>query len=267
MEQAPGDSRQKDIDIERLETSLGYRFGDSGVLLTALTHRSYVNEREGERLRHNEALEFLGDAVLGFLVSAHIFRLYPNLTEGELSKMKAYLVSAAGLVRMAEAIRLGDYLLLSRGEDKTGGRGKRAILVDAYEAVVGAIYIDGGVEAAAAFVDKQLVPALEAMDLLQLTCGDFKSALQEKLHVIGLPEPDYRVVDTVGPDHRKIFVVSLSVRGKVVAKGEGRTKKEAQQAAAREALADWKSWAPELEAGRPAEDASGFEIGGPSAAG
>jgi ribonuclease-3 len=219
-----------------LENLLGYQFKDQRLLSQALTHRSYVNEHEEQKLRNNESLEFLGDAVLGFLISARIFEHYPELTEGELSKIKAYLVSAANLVKLAEGIHLGDYIRLSRGEEKTGGRSKRAIIVDAYEAIIGAIYLDSGVDAASDFVGRQIEIFLEDLDIRQLTYGDFKSALQEQLHDLGRSEPVYRVVDELGPDHRKTFVVQVEVDGEVIAESSGNTKKEAQQAAAQLAL-------------------------------
>jgi ribonuclease III len=219
-----------------LEVIIGYSFRNKDLLLQALTHRSFVNEHEADKLRHNESLEFLGDSVLGFLISSRIFQNYPELTEGELSKMKAYLVSAANLVKLAEGIRLGEFVRLSRGEEKTGGRSKRAIVVDAYEAIIGAIYLDGGVEAASDFVNRQVEAFLEGQDLKQLTYGDYKSALQEHLHNLGRPEPVYRVVDEIGPDHKKTFVVQVMNRNEVIAESSGRTKKEAQQSAARLAL-------------------------------
>jgi ribonuclease-3 len=222
--------------LETLEGRLDYRFKDPSLLLRALTHRSFVNEQENAPPSHNESLEFLGDAVLGFLVSSRIFNRCPELNEGELSKIKAFLVSAVNLVHLAERIRLGDHLRLSRGEEKTGGRGKRAILADAFESVIGAIYLDGGVEAAAAFVDRQIDDCVDGVDLRHLTYGDFKSALQERLHHLARPEPVYKVVNEIGPDHRKTFVVQVSVGDLVVAEASGRTKKEAQQAAARIAL-------------------------------
>lgn len=222
--------------LRDLEDVLGYSFKNEALLSQALTHRSFVNENEKENLRNNESLEFLGDAVLGFLISSRIFNHYPDLTEGELSKIKAYLVSAANLVRLAEDIHLGDFVCLSRGEEKTGGRKKRAIIVDAYEAVIGAIYLDGGVEAASDFVGRQVDSFLEGLDLGKLTYGDFKSALQEQLHNQGRPEPIYRVVDEIGPDHKKTFVVQVVIQDEVVAESTGSTKKQAQQSAARLAL-------------------------------
>ena len=222
--------------LRDLEEVLGYRFKDEALLSQALTHRSFVNENEKEDLRNNESLEFLGDAVLGFLISSRIFRRFPDLTEGELSKIKAYLVSAANLIRLAEDIHLGDFVRLSRGEEKTGGRKKRAIIVDTFEAIIGAVYLDGGVEAASDFVGRQVDSFLAELDPGQLTYGDFKSALQEQLHNLGRPEPIYRVVKEIGPDHKKTFVVQVVIQGEVVAQSTGRTKKEAQQSAARLAL-------------------------------
>jgi ribonuclease-3 len=160
--------------LPAFEERLGHRFADRQLLARALTHRSFVNEHEAAGLAHNESLEFLGDAVLGFLISARIFRRFPDLKEGDLSKIKAYLASAVNLVTLAENVRLGEFLRLSRGEEKTGGRKKRAILVDAYEAVIGAIFLDGGVDAAAGFVDREIGPLLEALDVQELTYGDFK---------------------------------------------------------------------------------------------
>lgn len=219
-----------------LEELIGYSFQDRSLLIRAMTHRSYVNEHEGQGLRSNESMEFLGDAVLGFIVSARIFDRFPDLNEGELSKIKGFLVSAVNLMVLAQKIDLGSFLCLSRGEEKTGGRKKRAIVVDAYEALLGAIYLDGGIEAAGSFLEKQIGGLLHSLDLHQLTYGDFKSALQEQLHDMGRSDPSYRVVDEIGPDHRKVFVVEVVVGKEVIARSSGRTKKEAQQEAARMAM-------------------------------
>ncbi len=242
------DSPVSDTSLQDLEDLLGYRFHNRFLLIQALTHRSFVNDPGGvsdsrgieepgrENLKNNESLEFLGDSVLGFIISARIFQLHPDLNEGELSKIKAYLVSAANLVLLAKGIRLGDFIYVSRGEEKTGGRKKRAILVDAYEAIIGAIYLDGGVEAASDFIERQIDPFLQTLDIRQLTYGDFKSALQEYLHNLGRPEPVYRVIDELGPDHKKTFVIQVLIDEAVVAEASGKTKKEAQQSAARLAL-------------------------------
>jgi len=222
--------------LAELESLMGYHFRGQTLLQRALTHRSFAHEHESQAIAHNESLEFLGDAVLGFLVAARIFGRFPDRSEGELSKIRAYLVSAASLVQLAESIRLGEFLLIGRGEEKTGGRKKRAMLVDAFEAILGAIYLDGGIETAAGFLDRQIADLLNSLDLRQLTYGDFKSALQEQLHGMGRPEPLYQVVDEIGPDHRKVFVVEVRIGDRILARSSGRTKKEAQQAAARMAL-------------------------------
>ncbi|MDR1728735.1 MAG: ribonuclease III [Acidobacteriota bacterium] len=221
---------------DALEGRLGYHFRDRLLLRQALTHRSYVHEHEEQGLRHNEALEFLGDAVLGFLISSRIFRRYPESNEGDLSKMKAYLVSATNLMKLAKAIRLGECVLLSRCEEKTGGRHKRNIVADAWEAILGAIFLDGGVLAASEFLNHQMKDCIEEIDLDKLTARDFKSALQERLHDLGRSEPVYRVVNELGPDHEKTFVIQAVVDGEVVAEASGGTKKAAQKAAAQLAL-------------------------------
>lgn len=236
MTEQPGENSAQAESLPELESLLIYRFKDPSLLLRALTHRSYVNEREGEGIQHNESLEFLGDAVIGFLVGSRIFHRFPNLSEGDLSKIRAYLVSAANLLHLAQDLRLGSYIRLSRGEEKTGGRNKRAIVVDAFEAIVGAIYLDGGIHAAAAFLERQMRGYIDSVDEGRLTYGDFKSVLQERLHDLGRPEPVYRVVDEIGPDHRKTFVVQVKIAGQVISQAAGRTKKEAQQEAARLAL-------------------------------
>jgi ribonuclease-3 len=231
----------RQVEISELEEALGYRFKEIALLREALTHRSFVNEREGESLQHNESLEFLGDAVLGFLVSDRIFRLFPKRAEGELSKAKAHLVSAGNLVRLAETVKLGEFLRLGRGEEKTGGRKKRAILADAFEALLAAVYLDGGIQAADGLTGRLLAPCLEGLDPEQPFFGDFKSALQEQLHDLGRPAPAYQVVDEIGPDHRKTFVVQVIVDRRVVAQAPGSSKKEAQLEAARLALETIKS--------------------------
>jgi ribonuclease-3 len=233
----PSETRvTQEESLSDFESLLGYRFANRDLLIRALTHRSFVNETEIDGLKHNESMEFLGDAVLGFVVSSRIYQRFPDLSEGELSKIKAYLVSATNLVHLAEKIQLGRFLRLSRGEEKTGGRNKRALLVDAYEATLGAIYLDGGVDAVVRFLDSQVGQSLEELDLGQFIYGDFKSALQERLHDLGRPEPHYRVVNEIGPDHKKTFVVQVVVQDRMISEAAGRTKKEAQQEAARLAL-------------------------------
>jgi ribonuclease-3 len=241
MSETPENNQPSEESFARLEALLGYEFRDKSLLTRALTHRSFVNEHEGQGIRNNESMEFLGDAVLGFIVSARICDRFPGSNEGELSKIKGYLVSAANLIYLAEKIELGSFVRLSRGEEKTGGRKKRAIVVDAYEAVLGAIYLDGGIEAAGSFLERQIGGLLHSLDMHQLTYGDFKSALQEQLHNLRKSEPAYKVVEEIGPDHRKVFVVEVVVGHEVIARSSGRTKKEAQQEAARAALDNLKA--------------------------
>lgn len=222
--------------LSELEQKIGYSFRSRALLDRALTHRSFANERLEERCQHNEALEFLGDSVLGLVVSAWLLERNPELSEGKLSKMKAYLVSEASLVDLAETIDLGRYILLNRGEEKTGGRQKRALLADAYEALIGVLYISGGLEAAERFLRRELREKVRQIDPASMIGADYKSALQERLQAAGAPVPEYVVVEALGPDHRRTFRVELRAAGRPLGIGEGRSIKIAQQEAARAAL-------------------------------
>lgn len=223
-------------EFEGLEARIEYRFRDRGLLEHALTHKSRAAEDVSGGVIDNESLEFLGDAVLGFVVADELFKRYPEYTEGQKSKIKASVVSTQSLARHAERLSLGEHLILGRGEEKTGGRFKAALLADAYEALIAAIYIDGGIEAAAAFLQRELSAAIEAGQQPDFHGEDFKSALQERLQSLGRPLPEYRVVNEEGPDHRKIFHVHVVVAGETIAIASGRAKKEAEQEAARKAL-------------------------------
>jgi ribonuclease-3 len=233
-------------EISRLEETLGplqgvlgYHFQDLGLLEHALTHRSRTHEDASGGVMDNESLEFLGDAVLGFVVADMLFARYPTHSEGYKSKVKSGIVSAASLARMAEDVDLGRYLLLGRGEEKTGGRQKQAILADSFEAVIAAIYLDGGIEAARSFIVSRLGPLVaEAGDRAAEAAftRDWKSALQEWLQASGRGLPHYRVASTDGPDHRKRFSVELVVGGEVIGRADGGSKKEAEQTAAKDAL-------------------------------
>ncbi len=223
--------------LAQLEQEIGYFFRDRNLLRRALTHRSFANEQPDPRPPHNEALEFLGDAVLEFLISAWLLERYPTQTEGTLSKMRAYTVSAVNLQKQAARLNLGNYLLLNRGEEKTGGRNKMALQVDAYEALIAAIYLDRGIESAKDFVRREFAVTLTEIDPQDLTATDYKTALQERLQSVGLPTPHYAIVESLGPDHRRVFQVELRVNGRCLATGEGTTIKGAHQAAARSALA------------------------------
>ena len=222
--------------LSELEQKIGYSFRSRALLDRALTHRSFANERVGENCQHNEALEFLGDSVLGFVVSAWLLERFPDLSEGKLSKMKAYLVSESRLVEIAEALDLGSYILLNRGEEKTGGRRKRALLADAYEALIGVLYVDGGINVAERFLRRELRQKLMGIDPASMIGADYKSALQERLQAAGGPGPEYAVVEVQGPDHRRNFRVELRIGGHAITTGEGHTIKLAQQEAARFAL-------------------------------
>lgn len=223
--------------LVQLQELIYYTFQDEALLRRALTHRSFANEQPDPRPLHNEALEFLGDAVLEFLVSAWLLELYPTQKEGVLSKLRAFAVSAANLQTHAVRLRLGDYLLLNRGEEKTGGRSKSHLQVDAYEALIAAIYLDGGVEPARDFVKREFAATFSEMDPDDLTATDYKTALQENLQAHGLPTPKYAIIEKRGPDHRRIFQVELRVNGKRLSTGQGTTIKSAHQDAARAALA------------------------------
>jgi ribonuclease-3 len=222
-------------EFEDLQARIGYRFRDRGLLEHALTHKSRAAEDLSGGVADNESLEFLGDAVLGLVVADALFRQFPDYDEGQMSKVKAAVVSTQSLAQHAERLRLGDHLLLGRGEEKTGGRQKQALLADAYEALIAAVYLDGGLEAASAFLLRELKDAIDAGQA-QTVARDYKSALQEHVQALGRPLPEYRVSGEEGPDHRKIFSVDVLVSGEVLGSASGRTKKEAEQAAAKAAL-------------------------------
>lgn len=223
-----------------LEAMLGYQFRDRGLLEHALTHRSRAHEDASGGVVDNESLEFLGDAVLGLVIADLLFRGFPEHDEGWKSKVKATLVSGLTLARLGEQLELGAFLLLGRGEEKSGGRQKPSLLADTVEAVIAAIYLDGGLSAAAAFIEARFGPALDdvrAHGALEAVSADAKSALQEWLQGQGRPLPEYRLVTEAGPDHRKVFTVDVRAGGDEIARGAGRSKKEAEQQAARRALA------------------------------
>lgn len=217
--------------LSSLETAIGYRFRDRALLHGATIHRSFANEAEDD-IADNEVMEFLGDAVLGLVVSDLLYRRSPELTEGEMSKLKAFLVSSESLARRAEEIGLGSYLVLGKGEEKTDGRLKDSLLANSFEAVIAAVYLDGGLAAASAFVDLTVYRHLPDVIHEDAGLNDFKSLLQERLQSTGRPLPVYEVVDESGPDHEKVFRVVVRIDDAHVGEGEGRTKKAAEQMAA-----------------------------------
>ena len=223
-------------EFEALERSSAYRFRDRGLLEHAMTHTSRANEDASGGVFDNESLEFLGDAVLGFVIADLLFREFPEYDEGQKSKTKAALVSTTTLARQAERLRIGDHLLLGRGEEKTGGRRKQALLADGYEALIAAIYLDGGIEQARAFLAREFAPLLADVRTRGLADEDYKSALQEYLQSHEEPLPEYRLTGTVGPDHSKEFLVEVVVRGEPIASANGPSKKDAEQEAAKAAL-------------------------------
>ncbi len=223
-------------DFNALEERLEYRFRQPDLLERALTHRSLANEDATGAILDNESLEFLGDAVLGFTIADTLFRRFPEYDEGQKSKVKSLLVSTPTLAKLARQLGLGDFLILGRGEEKTGGRRKQALLADGYEALIAAVYVDGGIDAARGFILRQFEPLIDEVRQPGFGGRDYKSSLQEYLQAHDYPLPEYHVASESGPDHRKLFQVEVRVRGEVVAQATGRSKKEAEQEAARLAL-------------------------------
>jgi ribonuclease-3 len=244
----------KSREIIELEESLGHRFQRPELLEQALTHSSQAREVEalsaagaasGRGLSggDNEMLEFLGDAVLGLVTSEALFHRFPEFQEGHLSKLRAHLVGQRHLLRVAEQLRIGDYMRLGRGEEKSGGRNKASLLVDALEAILAALYLDGGWPVARDFIVRMIVEpelALMKLETSAIPVMDFKSALQEALQARGGPQPVYALVKEEGPEHRKTFTVEVRLpeadAGQFVGRAQGATKKRAEQEAARQAL-------------------------------
>jgi ribonuclease III len=225
------------LELADFEKRIGYTFTERDLLTRAITHKSYSHEARNEGSRHNETFEFLGDSVLGFVIGDMLFKHFPQLDEGALSKMKAYLVSATALAEKARGFEMGEVMLLGVGEEKTGGRRKDSLLANLFEAMIAAVFLDGGIEPARKLIEDSFRADIEKIDHEDLLFQDYKTALQELAQGKGLPLPDYNVVEEVGPDHDKTFVVEVKV-GTHVARGEGSSKKEAQQQAARHALRD-----------------------------
>ncbi len=221
-------------EVAPLQETLGYVFSDLKLLNKALTHKSYVNERN-ESLKHNERFEFLGDSVLDILVSDYIVDKFSDYAEGTLSKIRAAVVNESCLADLARKLDLGKYLLLGKGEDLSGGRDKSSILADAFEAVAGALFRDGGLESAS----KVFLPLLE-VEISKFAHSwsfrDFKSELQEYTQNKWVCTPSYKVVNELGPDHAKEFEVAVMIKNRVKGQGSGKSKKEAEQAAAKMAM-------------------------------
>jgi len=225
-------------DLSSFEDRIGYQFVRRDLLTRALTHKSYSHEARHENAQDNETFEFLGDSVLGFIIGDILFHRFPELDEGALSKMKAYLVSASSLAEKARSYGMGDVIYLGVGEEKSGGRRKESLLANLFEAVIAAIYLDGGIEPVRMLIERSFTKDIESIDAEDLLFKDYKTALQELAQGRGLQLPEYNVINEVGPDHDKRFVVEVKV-GSLVAQGEGSSKKEAQQQAAKHALREF----------------------------
>lgn len=224
-------------DLEALQEALGHRFRDPDLLLRALTHPSYVNEHPEDETGDNQRLEFLGDAVLDFVAGAWVFRNYPDFDEGRMTRLRAALVRTQTLAELARQVGIGEALRLGRGEEDAGGRERDANLCDAFEAVVGALYLDGGMAASETFVAPLIGPVAE-MTLAAEADWDFKSRLQEWSQAELGVTPRYRIVAERGPDHAKTFVAQVLLGKEVRGQGSGHSKQAAEQAAARAA---WES--------------------------
>lgn len=215
--------------MDKLEEKLGYKFQNRALLENALTHSSHANENRGKGLQSNERLEFLGDSVLGMVTADYLFRSHPDLPEGDLTRTRASLVCEGSLVEVAQILGLGDYLMLGKGEDSGGGRERPSILADAVEAVLAAVYLDGGIGSARKMVQKFILDREEE----KMGSRDYKTALQELVQRESGQVLEYRLTDAQGPDHAKVFQVAVALNGTAIGTGEGRSKKEAEQNAAK----------------------------------
>ncbi|MBW1996691.1 MAG: ribonuclease III [Deltaproteobacteria bacterium] len=221
--------------FEHLCKRLGYRFKNRDLLEEAFRHSSYVNEAGHADLRDNERLEFLGDAVLGLAIGHVLMDLFKNATEGELTRYRSFVVNEKGLSCMARMLGLGEYLFLGKGEETSSGREKPSILANTMEALVGALYLDAGFEKTKEIIGELFLPMINEIQSRALV-NDYKSMVQEYSQEIYRTRPEYRVLQEEGPAHEKTFKVALMINGKTVGQGEGRSKKEAEQEAAKEAL-------------------------------
>jgi ribonuclease III len=239
-----GDPANETSGPGELEAALGHPFIQRELLQQALTHRSYVAEHSAHNSEvpagDNERLEYLGDAVVGMVTAESLFRLYPELPEGALTRLRGALVSRRHLAEVASQLDLGKYLSLGRGEERSGGRAKTALLANAMEAVIGALYLDAGLDAARQLIEARVIAPTVASLRDQLTAGtgvgDFKSMLQELLQSRRQGQPEYRTTGETGPDHRKRFFVEVRIGGEALAEGSGPTRKIAEQDAARQAM-------------------------------
>lgn len=222
-------------NLKDLEEKLGLNFADKKLLLTALTHRSCLNEARGKKIQSNERLEFLGDAILSFTVSEWLYRQYPRYPEGDLTNLRSSLVKTQSLAKIANRLGLGDYLQMSRGERESGGNKNPGLLANTLEAVIGAIYLDQGLAKTQKIIYRLFSPLTVSLKNPE-SLKDPKSLLQEKIQAKIPFSPVYRVLKELGPDHQKLFTVGVYVNNKILATGLGNSKQEAEERAARQAL-------------------------------
>lgn len=228
------------INFSEFESSIGISFIDKNLIKKAFTHRSYLNENRSLKLEHNERLEFLGDAVLELVVTDFLYKKFPGKNEGELTALRSALVKAETLATAAEKVGMNSYLLLSKGESRDIGRARQYILANTFESVVGAIYLDQGYEVAGGFIAKQLFDQIDEI-IENKKFIDAKSKFQEMAQEKTGFTPSYKLAKEVGPDHNKIFTVSVTVGEEEITEGEGKSKQEAEQMAAEKAL-EIKGW-------------------------
>lgn len=224
-----------DINSENFAKGFPYKFKDDKILVLALTHSSYANQMRKEVYESNERLEFLGDAVLDMVVSEYMYDKFPHMLEGELTKLRASVVCETSLARIAKSLNLGEWILLGKGESSTGGRKRDSILADVFEAVIGAIVIDGGIESAKKYILEIMSDEIDIMKS-QFRNLDFKTHLQEVIQRTSKVPLVYEIIDEHGPDHDKIFVAIVTHEGKKLGEGQGKSKKESEQSSAQNAL-------------------------------
>lgn len=221
-------------EFTQLQSALGLEFHNLKLLKQAFTHSSYVNENRVSGSKDNERLEFLGDAVLELTVSEYLYDIFPNRSEGELTKLRASIVCEPSLVTFAEQLQFGRYVLLGKGEELTGGRSRPALLADVFESFIGALYLDQGLEVVKKFLQEHMFPKLSADGKPRIL--DYKTQLQEYIQQHGMGTLEYRIVDEKGPAHEKEFVAEVGMGERLLGQGTGRSKKEAEQQAAAQAL-------------------------------
>lgn len=222
--------------LDNMQRTINYHYKSTGLLEEALTHSSYANEHRNSGVRDNERLEFLGDAILDLIISEYLFKKYQDMPEGDLSKIRASIVCEGSLAKNAKKMNLGQYILLGKGEEMTGGRDRASILADAFEAVTGSLFLDGGFEEAKQFIHQTLVSDVEQTESIETLYTDYKTLLQECIQKVSMNPIHYEVVGEEGPDHDKHFYVEVFHEERSLGRGIGKSKKEAEQDAAKKAL-------------------------------